>query len=304
MNVAGAIAIAMVLDAVFGEPGWLWSRMRHPAVLIGNIISWLDRQLNTDSQRKLRGVLTVIILIALGILLSLLLRILPATVFIETILAAILLAHKSLTAHVADVATALRLSLDKGRKSVAKIVGRDTRDMDEPAVVRGAIESAAENLSDGVIAPVFWFLIAGFPGMLIYKIINTADSMIGYKNQRYEQFGWAAARLDDVLNWVPARMTAALIALAHLRPGIGLSVARDARLHRSPNAGWPEAAMAICLNISLAGPRSYDGEVRDFPYVHPDGESDLGPADIDRAVTALWKAWVLTLVFVLMLAVV
>ncbi len=304
MSMATTIVIALVLDAIFGEPRWLWSRLPHPAVLMGRFISGLDAQLNSGSNRKLSGILTVFLLIVVSLLITSLLRLFPGSIVFETLLAAILLAQRSLADHVRDVANALRISLPEAKTAIAKIVGRDTKTMDESAVARAAIESAAENFSDGVTAPVFWFLIAGFPGLLIYKFINTADSMIGYKNQRYSDFGWAAARLDDVLNWVPARLTAVLIALAHLRPDIAPVVRRDAPLHRSPNAGWPEAAMAACLNLSLAGPRSYDGKVQEFPWVFPEGEKSLTPNHIDRAVTALWKTWALLLILIVVTLVV
>ncbi len=186
--------------------------------------------------------------------------------------------------------TTLRLSLPGGRRAVSMIVGRDTATLDAPGISRAAIESAAENLSDGVIAPAFWFLIAGLPGLMLYKITNTADSMIGHRTPRHEQFGWAAARLDDLLNLIPARLTALLIALTHgwtdPRP-----ILRDAPLHRSPNAGWPEAAMAVVLNIALSGPRAYHGEMRDFPWVWTEGRRDPGPDQIDAACSALWRTW-------------
>ena len=216
-------------------------------------------------------------------------------------MAAILLAQKSLVQHVEAVGDALRLSLSQGRRAVAMIVGRDTAALDEPAVARAAIESAAENLSDGVIAPAFWFLIGGLPGILIYKITNTADSMIGHRTPRHEEFGWAAARFDDLLNLIPARLTALLIALAHgwLDPA---PILRDAPLHRSPNAGWPEAAMAVVLNVALSGPRSYHGEMREFPWVWPEGRRDIGPDAVDAACAALWRAWALMLAGVAVIA--
>ena len=171
------------------------------------------------------------------------------------------------------------------------IVGRDTAAMDEAAVSRAAIESAAENFSDGVIAPAFWFLIGGLPGLMLYKITNTADSMIGHRTERYEAFGWAAARFDDLLNLVPARMTAALIAAVHGCWTAGPLIVRDAGLHRSPNAGWPEAAMAVVLNLSLSGPRSYGGVMTAFPFVYPEGHRNAGPGDIDASVAVLWRSW-------------
>lgn len=304
MNAAAILAVAMVLDAAFGEPQWLWSRLPHPAVLIGRLIGWLDRSFNTGRARKFRGAVVVALLVTIAGLLGHAVSFLPGAPVFETIIAAILLAQRSLANHVADVATALQVSLPEGRSAVARIVGRDTADMDETAIARGAIESAAENLSDGVIAPAFWFLLLGLPGMLIYKTINTADSMIGYKTPRHAQFGWAAARLDDLVNWVPARLTALLIGAAYLHPGIWKNVRRDAGLHRSPNAGWPESAMAACIDVSLAGPRAYGGTMKDFPLVNPEGRTTLGPTDITAAVHALWRTWALVLLGVTLLAVV
>ena len=155
-----------------------------------------------------------------------------------------------------------------------------------------------------MIAPIFWFLVGGLPLMMLYKITNTADSMIGHRTPRHEAFGWAAARLDDLLNLIPARLTAALIALAHGRRDAARPILRDAPLHRSPNAGWPEAAMAVVLNTALSGPRSYDGQMRDFPWVFPEGGRNPGPAQIDLACRALWRAWGLMLAIVAVLALV
>jgi adenosylcobinamide-phosphate synthase len=282
-----ALVLAMLLDALFGEPKWLWDRFPHPAVLMGRLVGALDRRMNDG--RRASGVFAVLILLAMALGLGLVLTALP-WIFAEVIVGAMLLAQRSLVQHVQAVADALRLSVGDGRRSVAMIVGRDVRNMDGPAVARGAIESAAENLSDGVIAPVFWFAVAGLPGLLVYKVVNTADSMIGYRTAKYENFGWAAARLDDVLNLVPARLTAVLIWLAAPRGKWG-AIRRDAGLHRSPNAGWPEAAMAPALGISLSGPRSYAGAMQDFPWVNAQGRKDAGPDDIDAAVGLLWKAW-------------
>jgi adenosylcobinamide-phosphate synthase len=214
---------------------------------------------------------------------------------VEIIIVAILLAQKSLVQHVRAVGDGLRMSLPQGRRAVAMIVSRDTADMEEPNVTRSAIESAAENLSDGIIAPAFWFLIGGIPGLLIYKIVNTADSMIGYLTPRHADFGWASARMDDLLNLIPARLTALLIAL----PGGVITqwrnIQADAARHRSPNAGWPEAAMARAINVALAGPRSYDGEMQQFAWVNGTGARIIGPAAIDVAITRLWQAWMVML---------
>ncbi len=176
--------------------------------------------------------------------------------------------------------------------------------MDDPAIARAAIESAAENLSDGVIAPAFWFLVAGLPGLLVYKVTNTADSMIGYRTDRHRDFGWAAARFDDLLNWIPARLTAALIAVTHGNWRAHRLIRRDATLHRSPNAGWPEAAMAVVLDVALSGPRSYGGTRQDFPFVHAQGRRAATADDIDAAVTALWRAWAGAVGIVMLIAVV
>jgi len=301
------LLLAMLLDAVFGEPRLLWDRMPHPAVLMGRAVGWLDARLNRGTFRRARGVLALILLVGGAGALGLMLAALPGQVA-EVVAGAVLLAQRSLADHVAAVAAALRLSLPEGRQSVAMIVGRDTATMDAPAVARAAIESGAENLSDGVVAPALWMLVAGLPGLLIYKAVNTADSMIGHRTPRHEAFGWASARCDDLLNLIPARLTAGLIWLTRPRGGVWSGVwgaiIRDARLHRSPNAGWPEAAMAQVLDIALSGPRSYHGRMRDFPFVHPDGRRAIGPAEIDAAVAVLWRAWAILLAAVAVLALV
>lgn len=281
---------ALLLDAALGEPKWLWDRFPHPAVLMGRAIGWMDQRFNKGAQKRLKGTATMAALGLAAITLGWLIHEIPDFGILEVIAAAILLAQKSLVQHVQAVADALRLSTEGGRRAVSMIVGRDTASLDDPAISRAAIESAAENLSDGVIAPAFWFLIAGLPGLMLYKIANTADSMIGHRTPRHEEFGWAAARFDDLLNLIPARLTALLLALTHgwtdPRP-----ILRDAPLHRSPNAGWPEAAMAVILNTALSGPRAYHGEMRDYPWVWPEGRRDPGPDQIDAAVSALWRAW-------------
>ncbi len=296
------ILMAMLLDALSGEPKWLWNRLPHPAVLMGRAVGWIDRTFNQGDQRKAKGVASFAGLIVAAGLLGMTLQAVPG-VWVDVIVGAILLAQKSLSDHVRAVADALRLSVGDGRRAVAMIVSRDTGDMDRSAVARSAIESASENLSDGVIAPLFWFLLGGLPGLLIYKITNTADSMIGYRTPRHEQFGWAAARFDDLLNLVPARLTALLIWLTGPKVGQFGPIRADAALHKSPNAGWPEAAMARRLSIALAGPRSYDGERRDFPFVHPGGVHDLGPDTVDAAVRVLWQAWGIALVLVGVIAI-
>ena len=297
------LLFAMILDAIFGEPKAIWDRYPHPAVLMGRLIAVLDRTFNEGSHRRAKGAVVVAVMVLGAAMLGRVIAWIPDLGLFESVVAAILLAQKSLVDHVRAVADALRQSLPEGRRAVSMIVGRDTAHMDEGAVARSAIESAAENLSDGVIAPAFWFLLFGLPGIFVYKIVNTADSMIGHRTPRHEEFGWAAARLDDVLNLVPARLTAVLIALAHgwTDPA---PILRDAPLHRSPNAGWPEAAMAVVLDVALSGPRSYHGQLRDFPWVHPDGNRNPGPDDIDRACRALWRTWALMLGIVAIVALV
>lgn len=295
------LVTAMLLDAVFGEPKAIWDRAPHPAVLMGRLIAAIDARFNRGENRRLKGTATAAAL-ALGALVTgWLIHLIPDHGVLETLTVAILLAQRSLVDHVRAVATGLRRSLAEGRAAVAMIVGRDTAAMREPDVARAAIESAAENLSDGVIAPIFWYLIAGLPGLLLYKLANTADSMIGHLTPRHAEFGWASARFDDLLNLIPARLTALLIALTHgwVDP---TPILRDAPKHRSPNAGWPESALAPVLNIALCGPRSYDGQMRDFPWVWPEGRRDAGADDIDAACAALWRTWAAMLVIAVAVA--
>lgn len=294
---------ALLLDAAFGEPKLLWDRYPHPAILMGRAVAAAEQRFNAGANRRLKGVATMTTLGLAAIALGWLIHLLPDFGLFEILAAAILVAQRSLVSHVRAVADALRLSLGDGRQSVAMIVGRDTSTLDRSGVARAAIESAAENLSDGVVAPALWFLIAGLPGLMLYKITNTADSMIGHRTPRYEQFGWAAARFDDLLNLIPARLTALLIALSHgwLNPR---PILRDAPLHRSPNAGWPEAAMAVVLNVALSGPRSYNGNKVDFPWVWPEGHATIGPDEIDQAVTVLWRVWAGLMALVVLIAVI
>jgi adenosylcobinamide-phosphate synthase len=294
------LVLAMILDAIFGEPRWLWARWPHPAVLMGRLIDRCDRRFNTGPNRRAKGIAVIAALSLGAALLGALLAGLPGHL-VDLLVVAVLLAQRSLVDHVRAVAAGLRLSLGEGKRAVAMIVGRDTAAMDRAAVARSAIESAAENLSDGVIAPIFWYLVAGLPGVLIYKLVNTADSMIGYRTERYADFGWAAARFDDLLNLIPARLTAALIWAVTGRPDPA-AILREAPLHRSPNAGWPEAAMAHGLNIALSGPRSYDGQIKDYPFVNAAGRHDLTAHDIDTAARTLWKTWAAMLVIAILAA--
>ncbi len=289
--------LAMLLDAALGEPKAIWDRVPHPAVLMGRVVGALDSRFNAGGLRRVKGAAALGVMVLGAYALGWLIALVPDFGLLEGIAAAILLAQKSLVDHVRAVAVGLRQSLPAGRQAVSMIVGRDTAALEEPGVARAAIESAAENLSDGVIAPAFWFLVGGLPLMLVYKITNTADSMIGHRTPRHEEFGWASARFDDLLNLIPARLTALLIALAHgwtdPKP-----ILRDAPLHRSPNAGWPEAAMAVVLDVALSGPRAYHGVMSAFPWVWPEGRRNAGPKDIDAACRALWRAWGLMLLLV------
>ncbi|MFN3993824.1 MAG: adenosylcobinamide-phosphate synthase CbiB [Tabrizicola flagellatus] len=295
------LIVALLLDAAFGEPRWLWDRWPHPAVLMGGLVGWCDARFNRGEARKLKGTLVAIGLTLTGLATGWLIHLIPDHGLIEALAVAILIAQKSLVEHVRAVARSLRCSLAEGRQAVSMIVGRDTEAMTGPDVARAAIESAAENLSDGVVAPVFWYLVLGLPGIVAYKLVNTADSMIGHLTPRYRDFGWASARLDDVLNLLPARLTALLIALTHgwVDPA---PILRDAPKHRSPNAGWPEAALAPVLNVALSGPRSYNGVRKDYPHVWPEGRRDPGPDDIDAAADALWRVWAALLAVAVLLA--
>ncbi len=292
----------MLLELAVGYPQALIRGIGHPVTWIGQLIGLLDRGLNIDrlgyAHRRAHGVFAVIVLlfvvggvataVALGIEWAL--APLPFGLPLTALLASSLIAQRSLDRHVADVAAALETSgLDAGRRAVAQIVGRDTAALDEAGVSRAAIESLAENFSDGVVAPVFWLCLGGLPGGSLYKAINTADSMIGHRTERYDAFGFAAARLDDLVNLPASRLSAfLLIAAAFLARGDWRqsvsAVRRDASRHRSPNAGYPEAAMAGALGLSLAGPRSYHGvSVEDA--VMGNGRRDAGAADIRRALT-------------------
>ncbi|MCY4261314.1 MAG: adenosylcobinamide-phosphate synthase CbiB [Rhodobacteraceae bacterium] len=291
MGSAGLLLFALVLDAIFGDPRSIWDRFPHPVVLAGRLIDWADDVYNHGARSRVHGVLLIVVVALLLILFGLILSAIPDFGLLEVLIISVLLAQKGLVQHAFLVACGLRVNLEQGRKGVAEIVGRDVSEMDESDVVRATIESLAENFSDAVIAPAFWYLIAGLPGLLVYKFVNTADSMIGHRTARHSQFGWAAARLDDVLNWIPARLTGLLIALAHGTPAALAVMLTEARQHRSPNAGWPESAMAVVLGIALSGPRSYGGEATDDPFTNGAGRQTLTVADIDAAINACWRSF-------------
>jgi adenosylcobinamide-phosphate synthase len=309
MTVALAF-IAMLIELCFGYPAALQRAIGHPVTWIGRLIAWLDRTLNRETAmpraRRAAGVAVVLILFAIvgaiaALVQSLVLR-LPFGILAAAILGSALVAQRSLYRHVADVAAALESGgLAAGREAVAHIVGRDTDKLDAAGVARAAIESLAENFSDAIVAPVFWMAIGGLPGGALYKAINTADSMIGHRTARHEAFGWAAARLDDLVNLPASRLSALLLtAAAALSKNASAGAAwravrRDAAKHRSPNAGYPEAAMAGALGLSLAGPRVYGGALVKDAFMG-DGRRDAEAADIRRALALYRVADVVLLV--------
>lgn len=285
--------IALIIDALIGDPEDLWKKIPHPVVLMGNLIKYFDQEFNhkSGSKRKQAGLIGIIVGSAAFSILGLILEMLPFMI-IDMIIIAIFLAQKSLTSHAEEVLEALGLSLMEGRLAVAKIVGRDTSHLNESEVVRATVESTAEGFLDGVFAPIFWYLAAGLPGLLVYKFVNTADSMIGYRNERYEEFGWATAKFDDILNYVPARIIPFMIGITQLSLSPIKLAFEDGSSHRSLNAGWPEAAFASALGIALSGPRSYDGELRDYPFINQTGRIELMPEDIKDCIKVAWKGWV------------
>ena len=291
--------LALTIERMTGYPGWLFARIGHPVTWIGALIARLDRNWNREADpfatRKHWGVVTLVVVLGLtgfiaafveGMLLSL-----PLGLLFASLAAASLPAQKSLEAHVEAVAEALeKEGLEGGRRTVSMIVGRDPEQLDEAAVSRAAIESLAENFSDGVVAPAIWLGLGGLAGGAAYKAANTADSMIGHRSPRHAAFGWAAARFDDLVNLPASRLSGLLyLAAALLLPGASASkgwqaIRRDAHTHRSPNAGWPEAALAGALGFALAGPRSYGGKMIEASFMGEGGRRELGPADIRRAL--------------------
>ncbi len=310
--------VALLAELVLGYPERLFRRIGHPVTWIGRLIAALEARWNRaddDPRRRRRlGHLLVVILLALAAAIGMAAALIPWPEAIGLlclgVVASTLLAQRSLHSHVLAVAEALEgEGIDAARRSVSRIVGRDVSTLDESAIARAAIESLAENFSDGIVAPVGWLAVAGLGGALAYKAINTADSMIGHRSERYRDFGRAAARLDDLLNLAPSRLSAGLlIAAAALMPGARAMeaarvVARDARQHRSPNAGWPEAAMAGALAIRLSGPRLYEGILSGDPPINGEGRAILSAQDIRRALTLFRVADGLLIGLVALLAV-
>lgn len=311
------LSAAFAVDAAVGYPDTVYRKIGHPVTWLGRLITYLDGTLNkalsSHLARRFGGILTLALIICaawgVGVLVM---RVAGSFSLLGLIIivpaASALLAARSLNNHVSDVARALeRDGLGAGREMVAHIVGRDAISLDEAGVSRAAIESLAENFSDGVTAPAFWFGVAGLPGMAVYKAVNTADSMIGYRSDKYSDFGWASARMDDVLNFPASRLSAMLLILAaFVTPGASArnaftAIGRDARRHRSPNAGWPEATMAGALDLELAGPRKYNGEVVDDAMMGI-GRREATAHDIRNALKLYQRAVAIGVGIVLLLA--
>lgn len=318
MDRAVVLLLGQAFDALVGDPEALWRRVPHPVAVAGRLVGWLDRNWNRDgdppSRRRDRGVAALAVLLlaaaAIGaVIAGLLDRLGLFGGLLEAAVVGVMLAQRSLHDHVTAVADAfLRDGLGGARQAVAAIVGRDPQALDEAGVCRAAVESAAENLSDGVVAPAFWYLLGGLPGLLAYKALNTADSMIGHRSDRHRHFGWATARLDDVANWLPARLSSLLVVAAAWTMPDGepleawRAVRRDADRHRSVNAGWPEAAFAGALGLRLAGPRAYGGVTVDDAWMG-DGRAAATPEDIRRSLALFRRACAALAVLAVLLAV-
>ncbi|MGV1786144.1 MULTISPECIES: adenosylcobinamide-phosphate synthase CbiB [Agrobacterium] len=291
--------LSLLIERLTGYPDWLFKRIGHPVTWIGSLIALLDKKWNRESasfsQRKAAGVVALSVFLALTVLVAWLVQsvllLLPLGLLLVAVLGASLPAQKSLEQHVEAVAIALeREGIDGGRKAVSMIVGRDPQALDEAAICRAAIESLAENFSDGIVAPSLWLGLLGLPGGAGYKAINTADSMIGHRSPRHEAFGWASARLDDLVNLPASRLSGGLLVVAAFfvkgasPKGAIAAIRRDARHHRSPNAGWPEAALAGALSFALAGPRSYGGQMIEARFMGEGGRATLVAGDIRTAL--------------------
>ena len=281
--------VGWMLDIIFGDP----AKLPHPIVWFGKAIAFFEHRLNKGSHRKLKGALVAISLIVSVFFVTYLIRhylyLLPSITgrgwgwVFDSIIIFFCLAGTTLIREVRQVFLAVDRSLEEGRKQVARIVGRDTTELSAQEVRTAALETLAENLSDGVIAPLFWLAILGLPGMMAYKMINTLDSMIGYKTERYKDFGCWAAHIDDIANYIPARLTALLMAIASPRKGLLRFIWRNGRRHASPNSGYPEAALAGILNCRFGGPHYYFGQLFDKPYIG-ENERELTTVDMKHAV--------------------
>lgn len=309
---AAAMVVALATEGAFGWPDRLFSTIGHPVSWIGRLINHMDQRFNlpedSPAQKRSWGRITLAIVLATAILpTALIAAILPdglIGVLLTGLFAAPLVASRSMYSHVTDVAAPLKAGdLAAARIAVARIVGRNPDALDTEGIARASIESLAENTSDGIVAPVFWGVLFGLPGIAAYKAINTADSMIAHKTERHIDFGRSAASLDDIANWVPARLTAMLFSVVQPNPVRALTVTfRDATTHRSPNAGWPEAAMAGALDVRLSGPRLYPEGPSDDPFLNEDAP-DPTPADIDRALHLYLRAVGLLAVLLIVIAI-
>ncbi|MFT3986572.1 adenosylcobinamide-phosphate synthase CbiB [Aestuariivirga sp.] len=290
---SSAAAIALLVERFAGYPKPVYAAIGHPVEWMGRLITLLDHKFNVPAasqwEGRLRGVAALAVLLAAcaipAWIAERLVAHLPFGWIINPLIATGFLAQKSLRDHVQAVYEGLGTSLAEGRRAVSQIVGRDPATLDESAVSRAALESLGENASDGIVAPALWYALLGLPGIVAYKAINTADSMIGHKSERYLHFGWASARLDDVVNLPASRLCGALFAISN--PGrmktAFHAMWRDAPKHQSPNAGWPEASLAASLGLRFGGPRSYHGELVDLPWMG-EGRSDLTRDDIRRGL--------------------
>ena len=306
-------ALALFVERLTGYPPVLFTRIGHPVVWLGKLITLLDRGLNRPqagaAEGRVRGAIALVILMAAAFIpawgLAMLLGHWSKGWVAEALLATSLIAQKSMRDHVAAVHSGLKSSLAEGRRTVSQIVGRDPAKLDESGVARAALESLAENTSDGIVAPVFWYALLGLPGIAVYKAINTADSMIGHKSEQYQYFGWASARLDDLVNLPCSRLTGLLFAAATPQrfQAIFDCMRRDAPRHQSPNAGWPEAAMAAALEVKLGGPRNYDGQTVDLAWMG-EGRTLLQAADIRRGLRLYGRAMTLLLGLMILLGII
>jgi adenosylcobinamide-phosphate synthase len=307
---AGAMVVALAVDAMFGWPEQLFRIIGHPVTWLGRLIGALDVAWNRDSDspafRRAAGAVAVCATTAPAVTLAWIVQAQLSTEWSRIVIAGVLawpfVALRSLRDHVAAVAGPLRLGdIDAARAAVSCIVGRDPVSLDERAIARAAIESLAENTSDGIVAPVFWGALFGLPGIVGYKAINTLDSMIGHRTPRHKAFGWAAARLDDVVNFIPARLTGILFALVSARLSEATScMMRDGNHHRSVNAGWVEAAMAGALDVRLSGPRIYHGVVANEPWLN-EAARDPVATDIGGALKLYRRAmWLLAVVLAIL----
>lgn len=285
MDVALPLLVGVLMDCVLGDPMGL----PHPVVGYGRLISFFEHRWNHGQNRKLKGMLMTVLLVAgvAAVVWGVLVMARTLSVWLEVVLSAVLvfycLAGKTLIDEVQAVFRETDVSLERGRKQVARIVGRDTSELTAQEVRIAALETLAENLSDGVVAPLFWYMVAGVPGMMAYKMVNTLDSMVGYKNERYRDFGCFAARLDDVANYIPARLTALLMVLVSGRWSLLAFVKRYGRQHASPNSGYPESALAGILDCRFGGPHVYFGQVVDKPWIGENCRA-VNTADMQVAV--------------------